>query len=151
MSVADRPWPPLVIAEHLPRAVKWRDALLTLLAWAAFAMLLDEEFRLTLGALEAVGVADADVETNWLTYAERLVPFLLVAAALGSLLCVFSLRTLRRRARALDLPQPAPLAVADEARAAGLHEADLLAAREQRVVVVHDGEGGLRIEAKSQS
>jgi hypothetical protein len=27
MKSANRPWPPLIVAAHVPRAVKWRDFL----------------------------------------------------------------------------------------------------------------------------
>jgi hypothetical protein len=75
-------------------------------------------------------------------------PFLLTAAILAGLLIIFSLRTLRRRSRALLLPQPVPLEAADQARRAGLGEAELIVARDQRIVVVHiDTNGRHRIEA----
>ena len=79
---------------------------------------------------------------------DRLMPFLLIAAMLAGFLVIFSLRTLRRRSRALLLPQPAPLETADQARRAGLDEAELIAARDQRIVIVHiDANGRHRIEA----
>jgi poly-beta-1,6-N-acetyl-D-glucosamine biosynthesis protein PgaD len=151
MTDAVRPWPPLIVADNIPRAVRWRDTLLTLLAWVAFAVFLDVEFKLSLASLRALETGRAHLMPDVLPDLQRLTPFFMAGAALAAVLFVRSARTLYRRSRALSLPQPAPLAVADEARAAGLPEADLLAAREQRIVVVHDDEGGLRIEAKSQS
>jgi poly-beta-1,6-N-acetyl-D-glucosamine biosynthesis protein PgaD len=145
---SNRSWPPLIIAEHIPRAVRWRDALLTALAWAAFAYLLEKELAPIFGGLQALGLGKYGVKVDWLTYLERLTPFLLVAGVLAGLLVGFSLGTLRRRSRSLLLPQPAALEAADEARRAGLDEAALVAAREQRIVIVHIGDSGLRIEAK---
>ena len=148
MRNPDRPWPPLIVASHVPRLVKWRDALLTALMWGLFAVLLEVEFELFLGHYLQPGLSRFDPDTKWSLFFERLMPFLLTAAILAGLLTIFSLRTLRRRARALLLPQPAPLATADQARRAGLDEAELIVARDQRIVIVHiDPNGVHRIEA----
>jgi len=147
----DRPWPPLIVAEHMPRSVRWRDALLTVVAWGAFAFLLEKELALVFGGLQALGVGDFGVKVDWLAYLERLTPFLLVAAALAGLLVGFSLSTLRRRSRSLLLPQPAALEAADQARRSGLDEAALIAARDQRIVIVHIDDSGLRIEVRGEA
>jgi poly-beta-1,6-N-acetyl-D-glucosamine biosynthesis protein PgaD len=149
MSGVARPWPPLIVAANVPRAVRWRDLLLTLAAWVAFAYLLDHEFALSLHALKLLGLGGAEVDTNWRLYLERLAPFLLVAAALAVALVVFSLRTLRRRSRTLRMSPPSPLTTVQQARVAGLDEAALVAARDQRIVVVRQVEHGLSIEAKA--
>jgi poly-beta-1,6-N-acetyl-D-glucosamine biosynthesis protein PgaD len=147
---ADRPWPPLVVAERLPRVVRWRDAVLTLLMWVFFALLLDIEFELLLGDYSArLGLGGDDADPNWPEYFARLLPFLLLAASLVAVLLVFSVRTLRRRRRSLLLPEPSPLKAADEARRAAIPETTLAAAREQRVVTVHiDAGGAYRIETR---
>ena len=148
MSSSNRPWPPLIVARHVPRFVKWRDILLTLMMWGFFAVLLDTEFKLFLGDyLEQLGLGPFDTSANWPVYLDRLMPFFLTAAVLAGLLIVFSLHTLRRRSRALLLPQPAPLEAADQAHRAGLDEAELIVARDQRIVIVHiDTNGRHRIE-----
>ncbi len=130
------PWPPLIVAKNVPRSVKWRDALLTLSAWVAFALLLIKEL---------VWALTGNGEPAF----ERLTPFLLIAAVLAGLLMIFSLRTLQRRRRSLLLPQSAPLEAADEARRTGLDEAALIAARDERVVTVHTDDGGIWIETKN--
>jgi hypothetical protein len=147
---ADRPWPPLVVAERLPRMVRWRDAVMTLLMWVFFALLLGAEFELFLGDYSArLGLGDGDTDPDWPEYFARLLPFLLMAATLVAVLLVFSVRTLRRRRRSLLLPEPSPLQVADEARRSAIEEATLTAAREQRVVTVHiDAGGAYRIETR---
>lgn len=149
MSGPNRPWPPLIVAKHTPRLVKWRDILLTSMMWGFFAILLDAEFELFLGDyLEQLGLGPFDTNANWLVFFELLMPFLLIAAILAGALIIFSLRTLRRRSRALHLPQPAPLETTDQAQRAGLDEAELIAARDQRIVIVHiDDNGRHRIEA----
>jgi hypothetical protein len=115
----------------VPRSVKWRDTLLTLMMWGFFAALLDIELP----------------KTIWSVFVDRLMPFLLIAVILVGSLIIFSLRTLWRRSRAVLLPQPAPLETADQALRAGLDEAELSAAREQRIVIVHiDSNGRHRIE-----
>jgi poly-beta-1,6-N-acetyl-D-glucosamine biosynthesis protein PgaD len=148
MSNSNRPWPPLIVAKQVPRLVKWRDTLLTLMVWVFFAVLLDIEFELLLGHYLQPGLSRFDTNAKWSLFFERLMPFLLTAAILAGLLIIFSLRTLRRRSRALLLPQPVPLEAADQARRAGLGEAELIVARDQRIVVVHiDTNGRHRIEA----
>jgi poly-beta-1,6-N-acetyl-D-glucosamine biosynthesis protein PgaD len=148
MSGSNRSWPPLIIAKHVPRLVKWRDTLLTLMMWGFFAVLLDFEFELFLGHYLQPGLSRFDANAKWSLFFERLMPFLSAAAMLAGLLIIFSLRTLRRHSRALLLPQPPPLATADQAHRAGLDEAELIAAREQRIVIVHiDTNGSHQIEA----
>ncbi len=149
MSSSNQPWPPLIVAKHIPRLVKWRDILLTAMMWGFFAILLDTEFELFLGDyLEQLGFGPFDTKGNWLVFFDLLMPFLLMAAVLAGALAMFSLRTLRRRSRALLLPQPAPLETAVQAHRAGLDEAELIMAREQRIAIVHiDTDGRHRIEA----
>ena len=74
-------------------------------------------------------------------------PFFLTTGVLAGLLVIAGLRTLRRRERALLLPQPAPLEAADQARRAGLDEDTLIAARDRGIVIVHiDADNRHRIE-----
>jgi poly-beta-1,6-N-acetyl-D-glucosamine biosynthesis protein PgaD len=146
---ADKPWPPLIVAEHIPPVVKWRDVLLTAIIWICFLLLLDKELSLFLGNLLALlGFRHHGPEADWPMFFKRLAPFLLIAAVLSTVLFIFGLRTLRHRRLGLLQPQPAPLATAVEARAAGLDEAALLAWRDRLIVVVHiDADGRYRIEA----
>jgi hypothetical protein len=138
MNSSNRPWPPLIVAERVPHWVKWRDALVTLLMWGSVAILVDAEFELFFGDfLEWLGLGDFGSDADWLVYFELLMPFLLTAALLAGALVIFSLRTLRRRSRALLLPQPAALENADQARRDGIDEAALIAARDRRIVIVH--------------
>jgi poly-beta-1,6-N-acetyl-D-glucosamine biosynthesis protein PgaD len=147
MSNANGPWPPLIVAKHVPRLVKWRDILLTLMMWVVFAVLLDIEFELFLGRYLQRGLSPLDTNADWSEFFERLMPYLLAAATLAGSLIMFSLRTVRRRSRALLLPQPAPLETSDQAHRAGVGEAELIAARDQRIVIVHvDPDSTHRIE-----
>ena len=148
MTDPNRPWPPIIVARHTPRLVKWRDILLTSVMWGFFVLLLDTEFELFMGSyLERLGFGPFDTDANWALYFYRLLPFLLATALLAVWLIIFGLRTVRRRSRALLLPQPVPLETADQARRAGLDEAVLIAARDQRIVIVHiDADGRHRFE-----
>jgi hypothetical protein len=142
------PWPPLVVASTKPTLVKVRDIALTLLMWVLFAIMLETEFELFFGHyLQRLGLGDFNSEGRWPEFFDALRPFVQVALVLVSLLLVAGLLTLRRVARGRMLPQPAPLTAGDEARRVGMDEAELIAARELRVVVVHiDGDGRYRVE-----
>ena len=142
----DRPWPPLIVATDVPRAVRWRDTILTLLMWALFLFALETEFQIV---LERLGWGSYDVDYAWSDLVADLMPFLWMIGVLVVLIFGFALETLRRRRRALELPQPAPLASADQARRAGMDEAALAAARTWRIAVVHiDPDGRHRIEPR---
>jgi poly-beta-1,6-N-acetyl-D-glucosamine biosynthesis protein PgaD len=142
------PWPPLIVASTKPTFVKVRDIALTLFMWLLFAILLETEFEMFFGHyLQRLGLGDFDSEGRWPEFFQALRPFIQVALVLVSLLLVAGLLTLRRVARGRKLPQPAPLTAGDEARRVGMDEAELIAARELRVVVVHiDGDGKYRVE-----
>lgn len=148
MSGTNRPWPPLIVAAHVPRSVRWRDAVLTFLAWATFVLLLDIQFEWFVGEdIARLLSLSADPESNWPPFLAALMPFVLIAATLCTILAIFGLRTVVLRRQALRLPQPAPLEASDEARRAGLDEATLVAARGERIVIVHiDADGRHRIE-----
>ena len=142
------PWPPLIVAGKKPTFIKVRDVALTLFMWLLFAIMLETEFELFFGHyLQRLGLGEFDTEGRWLEFFEALRPFVQVALVLVSLLLVAGLLTLRRVARGRTMPQPAPLAAGDEARHVGMDEAELLAARELRAVVVHiDADGRYRVE-----
>jgi PgaD-like protein len=146
--VAPVPWPPLIVASTKPTFVKVRDIALTLLMWVLFAIMLETEFEMFFGHyLQRMGLGDFDSEGRWLEFFQELRPFVQVALVLVSLLLVAGLLTLRRVARGRMLPQRAPLTAGDEARRVGMDEAELIAVRELRVVVVHiDGDGKYRVE-----
>jgi poly-beta-1,6-N-acetyl-D-glucosamine biosynthesis protein PgaD len=154
--MTDRPvvgpvsWPPLIVATTKPTVIKVRDTALTLLMWLLFAILLETEFEMFFGHyLQRLGLGSFDSEGRWLEFFQALRPFIQVALVLVSLLLVAGLLTLRRVARGRKLPQPAPLTAGDEARRVGMDEAELIAARELRVVVVHiDADGKYRVEPR---
>jgi poly-beta-1,6-N-acetyl-D-glucosamine biosynthesis protein PgaD len=146
-----RRWPPLIVATDVPRWIRWRDAVLTLLMWALFASMLELEFAGLLGPhLERLGVNVFSSDVSLLEFSGRLIPYLRTSVVLVVLLFVASLFTLGRRRRGLTLPAPPELAIAEEARRAGLDEPALIYARSAHIAVVHiDSDGGLRIEIRA--
>ena len=151
MTGPDRPWPPLVVAENVPRLVRWRDLGLTIAIWVIFAIMLASETQLFIGRLEMrLGLTpDFSTDPNWPEFFDRLWPFIVTAFVLIAVLFVASLQTQWRRVRALATPPPPPLGIADQARRAGMDESALAAARELRIVVVHiDADGRYRVEPR---
>jgi hypothetical protein len=147
--VPPKVWPPLIVASTKPSWVKVRDVALTVLMWALFVIMLETEFEMFFGRnLARLGLSDFDSDWKWLEFFHALRPFLEVALVLVTLLLVAGMFTLRRVARGRLLPQPAPLTVGEQAGRVGMTEAELIAARELRGVVVHiDADGKYRVEA----
>ena len=145
-----RPWPPLIVADHTPRWVKWRDFVLTLVMWLLFAVMLETEFELFVGPhLERWGLGDFNTDANWEEFLGRLMPFVLISMMLIGLLVAASLMTLRRRRRGLLLPVPPPLEIAEQAKRAGMAPAALESARGLRIAVVHiEADGRHRVEPR---
>jgi hypothetical protein len=150
MTISDQHWPPLIVADKAPRFILWRDFLLTLLMWVVFVILLEKEFELFFGHhLERLGLGDFDTEANWPIFFERLTPFLVTIALLISLLFVASMLTSQRRRRALLLPIPVPLSLAEQCCRAGIDAHTLISARDLKIVIVHiDPNGKHRIDGK---
>jgi len=148
MSHLDRPWPPLIVAAHLPPLVRLRDAALTLLMWIGFAILLEKEFiHFFRKDLESFGLGAIYSDGSWAEFVDQLLPFVLIAMVLALLLGFAGLASLRRYRRSLRVPQPPRLEAAQQARRAGLDEAALVAARELPIVIVHIAKDGrCRIE-----
>jgi len=148
VSDVDRPWPPLIVATHLPPWIRFRDALLTLIMWVGFAFVLEKEFVQVLRKyLEPLGVTEFYTEGSAAEFFDRLLPFVLIAAILMLMLGIAGLASLRRYHRSLRTPQPPRLQAAQHARRAGLDEVALLAARELPIAIVHiEGDGRYRID-----
>jgi len=134
----ERTWPPLIQAATVPRWMRLRDAALTLTMWALFVIVLQAEVVAFVGEfLESLGLANVDTGRDWDVFFRRLLPFLEAAAGLVAAFLTTVPFTLRRGYRGLKLPPPVPLPLADEAGRAGMDAADLAAARDLRIAVVH--------------
>ena len=145
-------WPPLIVASEKPRWVVWRDFALTLLMWLMFAIILETEFELFFGRyLERLGWGDFDTNANWARFFQRLEPYLWLIVMLVALLAASTVATLRRLRRFLKQAPPPSLQATEQARRAGMDEADLLAARELANVVVHMApDGRHRVEPRGR-
>jgi poly-beta-1,6-N-acetyl-D-glucosamine biosynthesis protein PgaD len=148
MSNVDRPWPPLIVAAHLPPLIRLRDAALTLIMWVGFAILLEKEFIQSFREyLEPFGFGAVYSNGSWAEFFDQLLPFVLIAAFLALFVGFAGLASLRQYRRSLHTPQPPRLEAAEQARRAGLDEAALVAARELPIVIVHIAkDGNCRIE-----
>ncbi len=143
-------WPPLIVARDVPRWVKVRDFVLTLMMWGLFLAMLESEFELIVQRnLVRLGLGTFRTDPLWEKHFELLEPYALVTLALVVVLLLDSAVTLVRRRRARASPQPPPLGLAAEARRAGLKETDLAAARELKIAVVYiEPDGRHRVEPR---
>jgi hypothetical protein len=136
-----QPWPPL-IQSPLPAWMKWRDAMLTLFMWILLGYILERQVSLVESTLQGRAI--------FAEFLRLLAPYVRLAVILILLLLGAAALTQRRRRRGFQLPEPQPLALADEARRAGLDEAAVTAARGLRVAVVQVNDAaGFRIQSKS--
>ena len=143
-------WPPLIVVSDKPRWVFWRDAVLTLMMWTLLGLMLATEFELFFGRFfEKLGLGEFDTNPHWARFFKLLEPYLWLIVALLALLAASTIATLHRIRRFVEAAPPPPLAAADQARRAGMDEADLLAARQLANVVVHVApDGRHRVEPR---
>jgi hypothetical protein len=146
-------WPPLIVVSDKPRWLVWRDFALTLAMWAIFAIMLETEFELFFGHyLERLGLGDFDTNAHWARFFRLLEPYAWLIVLLLALLGAATMATLHRVRRSLLLTPPPPLQPAEEAPHARMDVAALVAAREQRDVVVHvESDGTHRVEPRRAS
>ena len=145
-----RPWPPLIVAAHASRLIRWRDVALTLLMWLLFGWMLRDGLERLLGPwLEHWGFGDFDSPVDFAAVFEWLRPHVRISVLLIVVLAVAGVATLIRRRRSLDLPEPPPLTLAEEAARAGMDAGDLARARElPNVVVTIDAQGRHFVKAR---
>ena len=148
MNPAEEWWPPLIVATKKPTSIWVRDALITVVMWAIFLVLLTTTFQWFDGTLaERIRFGDLGKDANWPEVVGRLKPYVLAACALLGSLCVAGLITIRRRRQALLLAAPRLLDLADDARRASMDEVALVGARALHSTVLRiDKEGAIRIE-----
>jgi len=140
-------WPPIITAARVPRAVIWRDRILTIAMWLLLLYLMRRAvFLLWDEALELLGREEPAPEPPWTRWWERLQRYMDVAAVLGVWLLAWGIATLRRMRRYAGTPAPPPLPLTEQARRAGCNAADLAAWQEWRIVHV-DVDANDRISA----
>jgi hypothetical protein len=146
----EKSWPPLIVVSDKPRWVVWRDFALTLGMWLIFAIMLETEFELFFGHyLERLGLGDFDTNAHWARFFRRLEPYLWLIVMLLALLAASTVATIHRLRRFLKQAPPPPLPATEQAKRAGIDEAELLAVRELANVVVHvTSDGRHRVEPR---
>ncbi len=133
MSV--QPWPPLITARRLPWWLLARDAVLTLLAWGALLWLVQRPVRVAWDYLFVAphGQLTREAPIDWAALATMLQPFAVVAAALVLWVVAWALLRIRPLRSREPMPQPPPLAAAEQAAAFGIDAAELQQWRQQKV------------------
>ncbi|MEN9543997.1 MAG: hypothetical protein RLZZ598_830 [Pseudomonadota bacterium] len=130
-------WPPLVGADHLPAWVRWRDVLLTLLAWLALLALLHHALdRLVDYFTEPYFEFTRFEAPDWQRFALKLRPFLISAGLLIGWMLLWALRRHRYLLTRGAQPAPTPLALTDHAAYWGLDAAEVATWRGLRLGVV---------------
>lgn len=137
-------WPPLIVIAQKSRGLLWRDRLLTVCLWGGFAYLVIEQaFHFWSSIHHVRTVYPGAFVENW---DFRLKPFAIVSGALVLWLLLFGIVSLWKWKRMIRVAPPLPLAVQAEAERGGAMVADILAARERKVVTIGvDDTGKFRI------
>jgi poly-beta-1,6-N-acetyl-D-glucosamine biosynthesis protein PgaD len=139
-----RSWPPLITGARLPRWIRIRDVVLTLLAWFLLGRLLRDPIYVAYDYLrhpifQLTTAQPLDIRALW----ERLRYFALISVVLVTWLCLWALINRRRLIRCpTHAPQPPELSLAEQAARAGIDEKKVNEAREFKVTNVHFREDG---------
>lgn len=143
-------WPPIITSAARPRAILWRDIILTLMMWAVLLLILYTELDLIWNGFHVLrGKPGIEIDPQLAQFWRRLRPLLWLMAALVAMLAIATVISRDRRNRAILQSPPPPLAESAIAVRAGISEAELAAGREHRIAVVHvDDDGRLRIEQR---
>lgn len=143
-------WPPLIVAESVPRWMWWRDFVLTASVWILFVWLAVDEYDFMREAyVERYGLPTHTFKSHFPRFLQELRPDAVVIGILLFFLGTAGAITLRRRQRGFLMPAPMALPLAEEAGRVGMTEDDLAAARTLRIAVVHvEADGALRIESR---
>lgn len=142
-----RAWPPIIQDAHVPRAVVWRDRLLTCGMWLLLLFLMRHGFLLIWDELiELFGHARSGPPANWHDWWLRLKPYFITAAALACWLFGWGIVSLQRIKRHIGKPQPPALSLAEEASRIGCLETELDLWRSAKVATVHiEADGHIRV------
>lgn len=143
-----RPWPPLVGSERVPRGVRLRDWLLTILAWGAFAWMLRDAIALAYDWFrEPMGQLTFLQAPDWYVLWSRLRRYVEVAALLVAWIgfwAVYRSRILRPSGQTPVAPEP--LDPATLCQHYGVKPAQLQAWQAQRVLTVAvAADGGITV------
>jgi poly-beta-1,6-N-acetyl-D-glucosamine biosynthesis protein PgaD len=130
-------WPPIISDARRPRAVVWRDRILTMAMWLLLLLLMRRGlYGLWDETLELFGRVQSGPGIDWEQLWQSLSRYLTVAGLLCLWLLGWGLASRWRQQRLAGTTAPPPLSLADHARDAGCSEADLVAWRSLRIMVV---------------
>lgn len=131
-------WPPVIDSASIPRAVKLRDLVLTLMMWVVMLLIVATEIEAAWEAFEVLrGRSDAQINAELAEFARKMRPLMVLVAVLVAGLSAATFRSWKRRERALNASQPDPLDPAILAERAGLLLSDIEYARTHRIATVH--------------
>jgi poly-beta-1,6-N-acetyl-D-glucosamine biosynthesis protein PgaD len=143
------PWPPLVGTKGLPRAVRVRDVVLTVVAWAALGWLLRDAMALAWDWLRAPMFTLTELAPpDWIALRDEIAPYMLFAAVLVAWLIFWAVVRHRRICALPPSPQPRGLDCAEEAAALALDPAQVAQWREWRTLVVDFDDAGRPVDAR---
>jgi poly-beta-1,6-N-acetyl-D-glucosamine biosynthesis protein PgaD len=143
MDHSFRSWPPIIVDAHVPRAIVWRDRLMTIGMWLLLVFLMRHGLQLIWDeANELLGLERYGPQANWDIWWARLHPYLITAGVLGIWLFCWGLISLWRIRHHTGKPQPPALTLAEEAKRIGCTESELMAWRSARVATVHIDDNG---------
>ncbi len=136
-SKAPATWPPIIRDATLPRAILWRDRICTAAMWLLLLWLCRAGFR---GLFDTSRTLIRDGQLHFADLLENFIRLRHYFEAIGVLavwLIAWTIVTLWRRDRYLNLPQPAPLTLQEEAVEIDGTPADLSAWRKLKVSVAY--------------
>jgi poly-beta-1,6-N-acetyl-D-glucosamine biosynthesis protein PgaD len=137
---AQRPadWPPIITNARRPRAIVWRDRILTLAMWLLLLFMIRRGISgLWDETLELFGRVARGPGIDWEQLWDELSRYLAAAAVLCVWLLAWGLVSRRRQRQLAGTTPPTPLSLAEHAHDAGCSEADLADWRALRTMVVH--------------
>jgi poly-beta-1,6-N-acetyl-D-glucosamine biosynthesis protein PgaD len=151
MSTQAKPWPPIIRNARMPRLIVWRDLLITAAMWFLLLWLCRHALVAAADTLRyLLGSGHPPPSLHLAERWTRLAPYFAIVGLFAMWLLVSMTAALRRRRLNALLPQPAPLALEDEARRAGCTAAELTEWRTLKICTAHlDGNGALAVERVS--
>lgn len=131
-------WPPVIDSARVPRIVKLRDLALTGIMWGIMLLIVATEIEAVWEAVKVLrGQSDAEINGDMAEFAQRMRPLMMLVAVLVTGLSAATIRSWKRRDRALTMSQPDPLDAAIIAERSGLLLSDIADARTHKVITVH--------------
>lgn len=129
-------WPPIISGARRPRWIVWRDVGITLCMWGIFLLILEIEFAIVWSRLPSLDGRFVYSNLGFSAIRTELRPAMVLIIILILVLGISTLFSRRRRANALLLPQPSPVADEDLARDLNISSEQMETFRKQKVIVL---------------